>query len=153
MYCPFPYSKQKSQVFFNALVRLFARINANTWQGGHNVPPPGQIGLMHTSRCPHYSEAKLILSLRHKDVGSCLAIGGAGLQMLSPSGPQAMPSVSRPKCCYSSTVMPSFVGMVHKKIYQRACMRWLECCNQCWRQSRWLWFTLTNKPASAQNET
>ena len=27
--------------FFNALVRVFAQIYANTWQGGHNVPPPG----------------------------------------------------------------------------------------------------------------
>ena len=31
---------------FNALVRVFAQIYANTWQRGHNVPPPlGQIGL------------------------------------------------------------------------------------------------------------
>ena len=27
--------------FFNALVRVFAQIYANTWQGGHNVPYPG----------------------------------------------------------------------------------------------------------------
>ena len=27
--------------FFNGLVRVFAQIYANTWQGGHNVPPPG----------------------------------------------------------------------------------------------------------------
>ena len=151
-----PYSKliiRKTQVFST---RSYVYLNSYTQirdRGGTMCPPPGQIGLMHTSRCPHYSEAKLILSLRHKDVGSCLAIGGAGLRMLSPSGPQAMPSVSRPKCCYSSTVMPSFVGMVPKMIYQRACMRCLECSNQCWRQSRWLWFTLTNKPTSAQNET
>ena len=34
--------------FFNALVRVFAQIYANAWQGGHNVlSPPGQIGLIH----------------------------------------------------------------------------------------------------------
>ena len=27
--------------FFNALVRVFAQIYANTWQVGHNVPYPG----------------------------------------------------------------------------------------------------------------
>ena len=37
---------QEKSSFFNALLRVFAQICANTWQGGHNVPPPlGQIGL------------------------------------------------------------------------------------------------------------
>ena len=54
--------------FFNTLVRVFARLRANTWQGGYNVPPVGE------NRVKLKFDRKLVielkLSIRHSMPGS-----------------------------------------------------------------------------------